>query len=187
MSPEEYLAQERRAERKSEYIQGETFAMSVASRRHVLMVTNLIANLLPRLEGNPCELYSNDMRLSAGPAGVYTYPDLMVVCGEPKFAVEQKDTLLNPMLIIEVLSESTRDYDTGRKFQYYRALPSLMEYLTVEQDEPRVAYWSRGRNEQWDVVELTDLSQTVQLSSITCSLPLTAIYKTLDWPDASSH
>jgi len=186
ISPEEYLVQERLAELKSEYFQGEIFAMSGASPRHVWIVANLLGSLWQQLDGKPCRASASDMRLRVTPAGLYTYPDIIVVCGEPQFADDQKDTLLNPVLIVEVLSESTRDYDTGKKFQYYRTLPSLMEYLTVEQDEPRVSHWTRRSNEQWDVVELSDLSESVHLSSIGCSLPLTAIYKTLDWPDPSS-
>jgi Uma2 family endonuclease len=186
ISPEEYLAQERLAERKSEYFRGEVFAMSGASRRHVRIVTNLVSTIWPRVKGRACEVYANDLRLRVTPAGLYTYPDVMVVCGNPQFADDQKDTLVNPVLIIEVLSDSTRTYDTGRKFQHYRALPSLAEYLTIEQDEPRIAHWTRQRENHWDFVEFDNLAQSTQLTSIGCSLALAEVYDRIEWPDPSS-
>ena len=185
VSPEEYLAQERLAERKSEYFQGETFAMSGASRRHVWIVANLLGSLWQQLDGKPCRASASDFRLRVTAAGLYTYPDVMVVCGEPQFADDQQDTLLNPVLIMEVLSESTRGYDMTKKFEYYRSLPSLMEYLTVEQDSPNISQWTRGANDQWNVVEYRDLSQTIRLASIDCSLPLSIVYKMIDWPGQS--
>ena len=176
LTPEEYLEQERRAERKSEYLQGEVFAMAGASRRHGLIVANLIAELRQQLKEKPCEVYPSDVRLRVTAAGLYTYPDVMVVCGDIQFADDQKDTLLNPVLLIEVLSESTRDYDLGVKFQYYRTLPSLMEYLTVAQDEPLVGHYRRQPEDRWLLVETRDLSQTIQLPSISCSLAMAEIY-----------
>jgi Uma2 family endonuclease len=183
VSPEEYLAQERLAERKSEYFQGEVFAMSGASPRHVSIVTNLVGNLWQQLGGKPCQVYSTDLRLRVTPAGLYTYPDVVVVCGDAQFAEEQKDTLLNPVLIVEVLSESTEDYDRGRIFQHYRTLPSLLEYLTIAQDEPRIEHWTRQRENHWDFVQLDDLAQSIQLASIGCVLPLTAVYDKIKWPE----
>jgi len=182
VSPEEYLALERLAERKSEYFQGEIFAMSGASRRHVCIVSNLVGNLWQQLKGGPCEVSSSDLRLRVTPAGLYTYPDVMVVCGEPQYAEDQKDTLLNPVLIVEVLSNATRDYDRGRKFQHYRKLPSLVEYLMIEQDEPHVEHWTRQPDNHWDFVEFDGLTQSLQLTSIGCTLPLTEIYDKIDFP-----
>jgi len=176
LSEAEYLEQERRAERKSEYRQGEVFAMAGASRRHGLIVTNLTRELSQQLMDRPCEVYSSDLRLRVTAAGLYTYPDVLVVCGDVQFADDQKDTILNPVLLIEVLSPSTRDYDLGGKSQYYRTLPSLMEYLTVAQDEPHVEHWIRQQEDRWLMVETKDLSQTIQLPSISCSLPMARIY-----------
>jgi Uma2 family endonuclease len=187
LTPEEYLEIERRAERKSEYFQGEMFAMSGASRPHVLIVTNLVHELMLRLDARPCEIYSNDMRLRVTPNGLYTYPDVMVTCGEPQFADDQSDTLLNPVLIVEVLSESTRDYDRGRKFQHYRTLPSLIEYLTIEQDEPRIEHWTRQQEDHWDFVAIDDLAKSVELASIGCVLPLAEVYDRIEWPGASGN
>jgi Uma2 family endonuclease len=186
ISPEEYLAQERLAERKSEYFQGEVFAMSGASSWHVWIVVNVSAELRQQLKGKPCRVSASDFRLRVTPAGLYTYPDVMVVCGEPQFADDQKDTLLNPILIVEVLSKSTRNYDRNRKFQYYRKLPSLMEYLMIEQDEPRIEHWTRQRDNHWDFVEVDDLAQSIQLTSIGCILPLAEVYDKIEWPNASS-
>jgi Uma2 family endonuclease len=119
LTPEEYLEIERAAERKSEYFRGEMFARAGVSHEHVLIVTNVVAELARAFKGKPFEVYSSDMRLRVTPSGFYTYPDVMVVC-EPQFADDRQDTLLNPVVIVEVLSESTQDYDRGRKFQHYR-------------------------------------------------------------------
>jgi Uma2 family endonuclease len=181
VSPEEYLAQERLAERKSEYFQGEVFAMAGASPRHVWIVSNLNGNLWQQLKGKPCRVSASDLRLRVTPDRLYTYPDLMVICGEPQFADDQKDTVVNPVLIVEVLSESTRNYDRGWKFQHYRKLPSLIEYLLIEQDEPRVEHWTRQRENHWDFVELDDLGQSIQLTSISCMLALTEVYDKIEW------
>jgi len=119
--------------------------------------------------------------LRVTPAGLYTYPDVMVVCGEPQFADDQEDTVLNPVLIVEVLSDSTRDHDRGRKFQHYRKLPSLIEYLMIEQDQPRIEHWTRQRENHWDFVDIDDLGQSIELTSIGCALPLTEVYDKIDW------
>jgi Uma2 family endonuclease len=181
LSPDEYLELERKADRKSEYFQGEMFAMAGATRWHGLIVTNLVRELSQQLKAKPCEVYSNDLRLRVSPSGLSTYPDVMVVCGEPQFAEVQKDTLLNPNLIVEVLSDSTRDYDRGRKFQHYRALPSLREYLTIEQDAPHIERWTRQPEDRWLLTEFSDLSQRIQLTSVDCFLPLTEVYDKVDW------
>jgi len=181
LSPEEYLEQERRAEYKSEYLAGEVFAMAGASRRHGLIVTNLIAELRQQLKGKPCEVYSGDLRLRVTPAGLYTYPDVMVVCADVQFADDQKDTVLNPVVLIEVLSESTSDYDRGRKFEFYRTVPSLREYLTVAQDKPHIEHWTRQQEDSGSLVEFNNLSQAIRLASIECILPLREIYDKVEW------
>jgi Uma2 family endonuclease len=180
LTPEEYLEIERAAERKSEYFRGEMFAIAAARRRHNLIVANLVAELRQSLKGRPCETYSTDMRLKVTPSGLYTYPDVMVACGDLQFADNRQDTLLNPLVIIEVLSESTRDYDRGRKFQHYRTLPSLQEYLTIAQDEAHVEQWLRPERE-WRLKEFGDLAQSARLDSIGCTLPLAEIYDKVDW------
>jgi Uma2 family endonuclease len=181
VSPEEYLAQERLAERKSEYFQGEVFAMAGASPRHVWIVANIVAEFRQHLKGKPCRVSASDLRLRVTPAGLYTYPDVMVICGDAQFADDQKDTVLNPVLIVEVLSESTRNYDRSWKFQRYRKLPSLIEYLSIEQDEPRVEHWTRQRENHWDFVDIDDLGKSIQLTSIDCVLPLAEVYDKIEW------
>jgi Uma2 family endonuclease len=181
LSPAEYLEIERRAECKSEYYRGEMFAMAGASLRHALIVSNLVRELSLRLKGRPCGAFSTDLRLQVSPTGLYTYPDLMVICGDAQYADNRKDTVQNPVVIIEVLSDSTRDYDRGRKFQHYRALASLQEYLTVEQDAVHVEHWSRQRSGQWLLSEFEKREDSVRLDSIACVLPLTEIYDKVEW------
>jgi Uma2 family endonuclease len=180
LTPEEYLEIERKAERKSEYYGGQMFAMAGASRRHSIIVTNIAGSLWQQLKGKPCEVHTNDLRVRVTPTGLYTYPDVVVVCGAPKFADDQKDTLLNPTVIIEVLSDSTRDYDRGWKFEQYRALPSLTEYLTVDQAGPHVERYRR-QPDGWLLTEYRELHQTVELASIACELKLAEIYEKVDW------
>jgi Uma2 family endonuclease len=181
LSPAQYLEQERLAERKSEYFRGEMFAMSGASPRHVSIVTNLVGWFWQRLKGTPCRVYSTDLRLRVTPAGLYTYPDVMVLCGDAQFADDQKDTVLNPVLIVEVLSKSTRDYDRGRKFQHYRTLPSLVEYLTVAQDQPHIEHWTRQQENRWLLAEFGNTGQSIHLASIGCVLPLAEVYEKIEW------
>ncbi len=176
LSPAEYLELERKAEFKSEYFQGEMFAMAGASRRHGLIALNVAAEFRQQLKARPCEAYAGDMRLRVSPSGLYTYPDVVVVCGEAQFADDHKDTLLNPNLIVEVLSDSTRDYDRGEKFQHYRSLPSLREYLTVSQDTPHVEHWTRQPEDRWLLTEFSDLNKSIQLTSVDCVLPMAEIY-----------
>ena len=182
LSPEEYLELERKAERKSEYYQGEMFAMAGASRWHGVIVFNVAGELSRQLKGRPCEAYMSDMRVKVSPTGLYTYPDVVVVCGEPKFDDTRADTLVNPTLIIEVLSDSTRDYDLGRKFQHYQTLPSLQEYLTVEQDRMRVDHRVRLPENQWLLTEFSGPEQVLELKSISCQLALSEIYDKVEWP-----
>jgi Uma2 family endonuclease len=186
LSPEEYLEIDRKAERKSEYYQGEMFAMAGASRRHSLIVTNLVRELSQQLKATPCEVHASDLRLRVSPTGFYTYPDVIVVCGPAQFADDQMDTLMNPSMIVEVLSDSTRDYDRGRKFQHYRTLPSLREYLTVAQETTHIEHWTRQQEHLGLLAEFSDLSQTIQLTSIACVLPLAEVYDKIDWTVAKN-
>lgn len=176
ITPEEYLAIERQAEYKSEYFNGEMFAMSGASVRHATIVANLMYLLVGQLRGRPCKTYANDLRVRISPTGLYTYPDVIVVCGQEQFADDQKDTLLNPALIIEVLSDSTKDYDRGGKFEHYRSLPSFEEYLLIAQDRCHVEHFIRQPQGRWLLAETNRIEDTLQLSSISCSLALAEIY-----------
>jgi Uma2 family endonuclease len=175
-TPEEYLALERQAEDKSEYFNGEIFAMTGASRRHNLVTANVLASLHTQLRGRPCETYPGDMRVKVSPTGLYTYPDVVVVCNEPLFDDKQRDTLLNPTVLVEVLSESTASYDRGEKFEHYRRLGSLAEYLVAAQNKYHVEHYVRQPDNRWLLSETDDVRATIHLSSIECDLALADIY-----------
>ncbi|PYS76265.1 MAG: hypothetical protein DMF66_15715 [Acidobacteria bacterium] len=175
-TPDEYLALERKAEYKSEYFGGEIFAMTGASRKHNLVAGNIFAALHLQLKKRPCEIYPSDMRVKVSPTGLYTYPDVAVVCGEPMFDDEQRDTLLNPTVLVEVLSKSTASYDRGEKFEHYRKIESLAEYLVIAQDKYHVEQYAKQPGGQWLLSETDDPQQTIHLSSIDCDLALADIY-----------
>jgi Uma2 family endonuclease len=143
VSEEEYLLIERAAEYKSEYWDGEMYAMAGASSRHGLIGLNIGAQLHAQFRNRPCEAYMNDMRVRVANSGMYTYPDVIAVCGEARFLDEHQDTLLNPQLLVEVLSPSTADYDRGEKLRRYRQLESLTDCLLVSQDRLLIEHWSR--------------------------------------------
>jgi Uma2 family endonuclease len=177
LSPEEYLVLERASEYKSEYLDGEMVAMTGATRKHVLIALNLAGGLKRQLQGKSCEVYATDMRVQIPATGLYTYPDIAVVCGEPRFEDDHEDTLLNPILIVEVLSSSTESYDRGRKFEQYRTLESLREYLLVSQDRPRVEQFVRQDGNVWLFREITGVEQVVSVASVACEVGLAEIYE----------
>ena len=180
ISPEEYLEMERQAEIKSEYIAGEIFAMAGASRSHNLIVRNISRGLDPQREGQACEVYTNDMRVEVDPTGLYTYPDAVVVCGQPQFKDANEDILLNPTVIMEVLSDSTASYDRGEKFEHYGTLPSLTDYLLIAQD--RAAIEQRVRTDRgWQLAFHYGLDAVVPLPSIGCALPLSDVYDRIEF------
>src|SRR2546426_2804470 len=177
ISPQEYLRLERQAEYKSEYLNGEIFAMSGASRKHNLLTTNIRSSLNQQLRGRPCEVYASEMRVKVNATGLYTYPDVVVVCGEPRLEDEYFDTLLNPTVLIEVLSKSTERYDRIAKSSYYRTLDSLAEHLLVAQDEIRLEQYSRQPDGQWLLLDYRTLSDVAELRSIGSSLRLRDVYE----------
>jgi len=179
-TPEEYLALERQAQCKSEYYAGEIFAMAGASRWHNLIVTNVLRELSLQLKGRPCTTYPSDMRVKVSPTGLYTYPDVTVVCGEAQFEDNQQDTLLNPTLIVEVFSESTEAYDRGGKFAHYRKLTSLMEYVLITQTKPHIEHYLRQPDNRWLLSEAESLHDTIHLPSIDCRLVLAEVYDKVD-------
>jgi Uma2 family endonuclease len=179
LTPLQYLEIERKAEIKSEYIAGRMYAMSGASRRHNLIALNIGAELHTQMRNRACEAYVNDMRVKIDPREIYTYPDVAAVCGEPHFEDTHIDTLLNPTLIVEVLSDSTEKYDRGEKFANYRRIESLREYVLVAQDKIRVEHYVRD-GEQWVLSEISDPHKTLLLPSIACELTLSAIYEKLE-------
>jgi len=181
LSPEEYLAIERSARERGEYADGERVAMAGGSRRHNLIATNLVRELSLQLKGEPCEVYSSDQRVLVPATSLYTYPDVVVACGEPRFEDEELDTLLDPTLIFEILSPTTESYDRGAKATHYRHIDSLREYLLVAQDEIHVERFSRrGESSEWLFTELTAPDAILELASIDCALPLAEIYDRLE-------
>lgn len=182
----EYLALERAAETKHEFIDGRIVAMAGASERHVLIVGNLGAALGSRVRERGCRTYPTDLRVQISASGRYVYPDLTVVCGTPELEDEQFDTLLNPTLIVEVLSPSTEAYDRGDKFTHYRTLPSLQEYVMVAQDKVQMERYVR-QGDDWLLTVFRDPDGSVALLGGACEIPLAEIYAFVEFPapDAS--
>ena len=176
VTPAEYLELERKAEYKSEYYNGEIFPMPGVSRKHDRINICLIVLLQLHLKGTHCELFTGGMRVLVTPSGLYTYPDLSVVCGEPQFLDSEVDTLINPTLLIEVLSPTTEDYDRGRKAKMYRAMASVQELLLVAQDSPGVELHRRQADGSWVLTEVNGLDASIQLGSIGLTLRLSDIY-----------
>jgi Uma2 family endonuclease len=175
ITPDDYLARERVAEIKNEYHDGQIYAMSGASRPHNLITVNLCRHIANQLADRPCELYVGDMRVRVDLTGLYTYPDITVVCGTPRFEDGKFDTLLNPDVIIEILSPSTESWDRGAKFFHYRRLESLNDYVLVSQDKVLVERYTR-QGEQWLLTVWSRLEDSLQLPSIGCEVALRDIY-----------
>ncbi|MFN0170308.1 MAG: Uma2 family endonuclease [Bryobacteraceae bacterium] len=176
ITPEQYLEIERAAETKSEYYDGQMYAMSGGSYTHALIIGNLTAALHGALRTRGCSVVPNDLRVRVAEDGLYTYPDVVVVCAQPRFADDQKDTLLNPTLLIEALSPSTESKDRGFKFAQYRRIESLREYVLVSQEEARVECFARQASGQWLLAEFVGLDAVCHLESVDCDLPLSEIY-----------
>ena len=177
---EEYLTLERSAPYKSEFHDGQIVAMTGASRKHNLITVNIARELSLQLKRRSCEAYSSDMRVKAAKANSYHYPDIAVVCGTPQFEDAYVDTLVNPTVLIEVLSPSTEAYDRGGKFARYRKIATLREYLLVTQDQPSIERYAR-QGDVWILTEALGLEASVPLESIDCVLSLREVYdKVLD-------
>lgn len=183
LSPQEYLTRERLAEFKSEYLRGEMFAMAGASFEHTLIKDNLSRKAGNQLENGPCRALTSDLRVKVSATGLYTYPDLVIVCDEPQFEDPQFDTLLNPRVIVEVLSDSTEKYDRGAKFQHYRQITSLQEYVLVSQDRPLVERYVRHADDGWLLSEVKELSTSFAFASVPVRVPLTEIYAGVEFPE----
>lgn len=168
VSEAEYIASERLADRKHELLNGEVLAMAGASRQHVLVATNLAAELRAKLRGR-CLVFNSDLRVNVSATGMYTYPDVTIVCGHPVFHPRFEDTLVNPTAIVEVLSESTEAYDRGAKFAHYRALESLREYVLVTPGERRVESFRKNEAGRWELSEWTG-SAEAELVGVTIGL-----------------
>ena len=181
LTPEEYLEFERKTEIKHEYLKGEIFTISGANRKHNLINANLNGLIWQHLKNKDFEAYVNRMRVFISQRGLCTYPDLVVVGGEPEFQDDVFDTLLNPILLIEVLSESTESYDRGKKFQHYRSIESLQEYILVAQDEARVEKYVKQGDGFWVLSEAVGLETEIEFSSIDQRIALREIYDKIEF------
>jgi Uma2 family endonuclease len=176
LSPEEYLALERNAEFKSEYMDGVIYAMAGASERHNLVVANIIIALGGQLKGHPCRVYPSDLKVRTSNSKGFFYPGVSVVCGEIEFADDEQHVILNPTLIVEVSSEATAAFDRGKKFLSYQQINSLQEYLLVSQEEILLESYKRQGNDTWLYTKITGLEGKLTLPSIECELALKDVY-----------
>lgn len=181
-TPEEYLALERKAEFKSEYINGEIYAMSGASKEHNYIAGSLYGEIRQQFKGRACDVFVSDMRVKVSATGMYTYPDVIALCGRAVFDDVQVDTLTNPTVIIEVLSPSTEAYDRGDKFAHYLRLPSIQEYVLVAQDKVRVEHYVR-RGEEWVYTQISELDGVLRLESIGCAITVRDVYDKVEFTD----
>ncbi len=183
-TPEEYLALERQAETRSEYVDGEIFVMAGGSRVHNRITLNISRRLDEALDDSPCEVFATDMRVRVQQRR-YTYPDVIVACDPLEFEDDQLDTLLNPVVIIEVLSKSTEDYDRGEKADVYRSLPSLRDLVFVHQGKWLVQHYARRTEHEWLLTEYTQPEDALSLTSVGGSLRLADIYRRVSLADES--
>jgi Uma2 family endonuclease len=183
LTPQEYLARERAADFRSEFYAGEMFAMAGASWKHTLIKDNLAREAGNQLKDGPCRVVTSDLRVKVDATGLYTYPNVVVVCDEPQFEDTVQDTLLNPRTIVEVLSDSTEKYDRGAKFGHYRQLPSVQEYVLVAQDRTLVERYLRQADGTWVLTAYSDPAQTFVFESIPVRIPLADIYRGVEFPE----
>ncbi len=182
LSFDDWLEGERAAlEGRSEYIGGEVFAMTGASAAHNGIVRNISGQLWTQMKGRPCQVYANDMKVRVRASDAGTYPDLVAFCAEHEFQDGRRDVLLNPSLIVEVLSNSTEAYDRGGKFALYRQIPSLREYLLVSQHQVQVELYTRGDDGRWVLTDFTALTDSVPLTSVGCTLALAEVYDKVEF------
>ena len=184
ISPEEYLAMERDSLEKHEYFDGEIFQMAGSSNEHNIITSNIIISLGSQLKKRNCQVYSPDMRVHIPKTGLYTYPDISIVCGKTQLLPDANlDTLTNPILIVEVLSSSTEGYDKGAKFDNYRSLESLREYVLVSQDAKKVIRYTKQTDGSWILVDFIGDKTEIELFSIECRLTMDDIYDKVDFEE----
>lgn len=178
--PAAYFEMEEQAETKSEYYNGEIFAMTGASHRHNVISVNITAALHNRLQDRDCFIYGGDMKIEVAADAHYTYPDVSVVCGKPEFAGRRDDTFKNPLVIFEVLSASTRDYDRGSKFKAYRKIPSLQDYFLVDQYTVSVEHFYKDDSGGWHLEEFESRDAALLIRSLSVEIGLGEIYHRLE-------
>jgi Uma2 family endonuclease len=187
LTPQEYLAQDRLAETRSEYCRGEIFAMSRASWEHTLIKDNLAGEARSQLKSGTCRVATSDLRVKVSASGLYTYPDIVIVCEEPQFEDKVPDTLLNPRVIVEALSNSTEKYDRGAKFVHYRQLPSLQEYVLVAQDRPLVERFVRQADSTWLLTAFGDITALFAFGAVPVQITLADIYSGVKFSENPSR
>ena len=186
LTPTEYLKIERASEFRHEFVNGEMFAMAGGSPQHSAIKVNLSREVSTRLKGRPCTAFDSDLRIQVSPTGLYTYPDLSVVCGELECDDDQQDTVLNPTLLVEVLSGSTEAYDRGEKFAHYRQIASLREYVLISQKSPLVERYLRNPDDTWTLTAVIGLEASIHLLTIDLTLPLAEVYDRVKFDEPDS-
>ncbi|MDP9171024.1 MAG: Uma2 family endonuclease [Acidobacteriota bacterium] len=181
LSLEKYLELERRAKERSEYLNGQMFAMAGGTRNHARIVGNTLSQLVEQLRGRPCEAAGGDLRLYSAAHDIFIYPDVVVTCGPDKFLDNRRDTITDATLIVEVLSPSTRSYDRGEKFLFYRSLPSFSEYLLLAQDTILAEHHVRQPDGAWLFREFKSPADEIELTSIGCRLKLESLYERVEF------
>ncbi|MCP4351234.1 MAG: Uma2 family endonuclease [Desulfobacterales bacterium] len=176
VSPEEYFDMEEAAEYKSEYYHGEIFAMSGASHNHNMIAVNILASLYNSLRDSGCVVYPSDMKVQIEKAEHYAYPDVSIVCGDIEFADNRDDTVINPVVIFEILSKSTKNYDKGDKFKSYRKISSLRDYILVDQYNCSVEYFYKNDAGKWTLDEFEELTESFKIRSVGAELSLNDVY-----------
>lgn len=177
----EYLAREETATEKSEFYNGVIYTMAGGSFNHDMISGNAYAALHAFARTGSCTAFTSNMKLKIEAHNLYHYPDAMLICGTPKFEKNRKDVVLNPLILVEVLSKSTESYDRGKKFEYYRSLPTFQEYLLIDQERVYVEHYYRLHIGHWEYTILTDLVEVVKLQSITLEIPVRHLYEQVDW------
>lgn len=181
-TPEEYLAREEKADYKSEYYDGEILMMAGGTEDHSLISVNTVIALSNALRGKPCRVYNSDMRLSVASASGYVYPDVMVICGKTTFQQGRQDTVTNPIVIVEVLSSSTRERDRIEKFALYKQIDSVQEYIQIDSERLVVFVLRRQRETgMWTIEIMNDSSAVLVLESLGVKIPLTELYDKIDF------
>jgi Uma2 family endonuclease len=177
ISPQDYLALERISKEKHEYFQGKIVAMAGASLIHNRLVANLLGEIREALKNKPCEILPSDIHVSTPSRESYMYPDAVIVCDQPEMEDDKFDTLKNPVVIFEILSPSTEDHDRGRKFFFYRQIPSFKEYILVDSTKPFVEISRQEENGAWKFETVTDPDGQLFIASIGISIPMAEVYR----------
>lgn len=181
VTPDEYLAAERLSDYRSEYLDGGVYPMTGGSVSHILIAGNVTAELIVQLRARPCRVLAIDLKVRLPDSQKFFYPDVTVACGDLEFHDNRRDIILNPTLIVEVLSPSTEAFDRGAKFEAYQAIESLKEYVLVTQDKPRVEQFVRRDDGKWSYTATEGLESSLALPSIECTLNLSAVYDKVDF------